>query len=97
VIAEAVDAALAVGWALLVWVVLLAGAATAAMYAGLLAVWGIWRVARSAWGAMGPRTDSLPPLVTEQPTEDPSPLQVSGGRSGPPLRPAWARTDKEAA
>lgn len=94
-IADAVDAVLAVGWALLVWVVLLAGAATAVVYAGLLAVWGIWRVARSAWGAMAPRTDSLAPLAAEQPASDSSPATTPQRRSGPPLRPTptWARKD----
>lgn len=37
-IAEAVDAAIAVGWALLVWVLLLAVVATAALYTLVVAV-----------------------------------------------------------
>lgn len=37
-IAEAIDAAVSVGWALLVWVVLLAVAATAALYTLVVAV-----------------------------------------------------------
>lgn len=94
-IAEAVDAALAVGWALLAWVVVLAAVGTVGLYAVVVAGWVVWRVVRGAWAAMGPRTDSLPPLAAEQPTEDREPPDVTGGRSGPPLRPTptWARKD----
>ena len=98
-IAEAVDAAVSVGWALLVWVVLMAVFATAALYAVVVTVWvvgrSVWRVLRGAWTAMRPRTDSLAPLAAEQPTEDPEPPRTAERISAPPLRPApsWARKD----
>jgi hypothetical protein len=99
VIAEAVDAAVSVGWALLVWLLLLAVFATAALYTLVVTVWAvgrvIWRVLGGAWAAMGPRTDSLAPLAAEQPTEYPEPPRAAERTSAPPLRPApsWARKD----
>lgn len=95
-IGEAVDAALMVADALAVWVLVAAAVGTGVVYAVVVGAWLIWRgVRRTASAAMGPRTDSLPPLAAEQPAEDPSPLEPSGGRSGPPLRPTptWARKD----
>lgn len=77
-IAEAVDAALAVGWALLVWVVLLAGAATAGLCAALAAVAvpvdAACRALTAALAAAGAHR-----AIGEQP-----------GRYRPPQRPAWA-------
>lgn len=94
-IAEAVEAAWLVASALAAWIVAGVVAVTVGLYGVVVAGWGIWRVLRSAWGLMGPRTDSLPPLAAEQPTEGREPPDVSDGRSGPPLRPTptWARKD----
>jgi hypothetical protein len=95
VIAEALEAAWLVASALAAWIVAGVVAVTVGLYGVVVAGWGIWRMLRSAWGAMAPRTDSLPPLAAEQPAEDRIPLEPSGGRPGPPLRPAptWARKD----
>ena len=94
-IAEALDAARLVASALAAWLVVGGVAVTVGLYAVVVAGWGIWRVVRSAWGAVGPRTDSLAPLADEQPAEDREPPDVSDGHSGPPLSPtpSWARKD----
>lgn len=95
-IAEAVDAALLVADALAAWVLVGAVVGTSVVYAVVVGGWLVWRgVRRTVSAAMGPRTDSLPPLAAEQPTEDREPPDVSRGHSGPPLRPTptWARKD----
>lgn len=91
-IAEAIDAATAVGLALLVWIVLAAVVATAVGFA----VWRvIRRMLRGAWAATAPRTDSLAPLAAEQPAEDPESPCTAERNTTTPHRtpPAWARKD----
>lgn len=54
-IAEAIDAAVTVGWALLAWIVLTAAFATAALYVVVAAVWAvvrfIWLTLSAGWAA----------------------------------------------
>lgn len=88
VIAEAIDTALTLGWALAVWIVLLAAVAGAALYAVVVTVAcacrAVWRGVAAALAALqrpsGP--ESLP-----EPHEPPHARTA----------PSWARTDKEAA
>ena len=99
-IAEAVDAAVAVGWALLVWIVLLAVAATCALYAVVVAVWVAWRTVRALMARRAPSACDRRALgravalasgetVTAPPEAAPAfPVRAT---------PTWARTDKEAA
>jgi hypothetical protein len=97
VIAEAADAALLLWQALWVWIVAGAVAVTAAVLVAVAVVWGICRMLRRAWGAAGPRRPSMAPLAAEQPTADPEPLETAQRLSAARPRPAWARTDKDAA
>lgn len=93
-IAEAVDAAVSVGWALLVWVLLLAVFATAALFAVVVAGWAVWRVtvravrAACAWLSWRPEAE-VPPHA---PTEGASAPESAGARSEPHA-PPWARRD----
>jgi hypothetical protein len=63
VIAEAIDTAYTIGWAIVAWIILTAAAATLALYTLLITAWTVccltWRVGRAAWqavtrGAAGP-------------------------------------------
>lgn len=87
-IAEAIDAAVTLGWALAVWVLLLAALATAALYALVVTVVlacmtvsrgvaaGLAAVQRGAGGEAGA-----------------GPQETADARMGP----SWARTDTEEA
>lgn len=90
-IAEAIDAATAVGVALLVWIVL----AAAVLFAVVAAGWMVWRMLSGAWAATAPRTDSLAPLAAEQPAEGPESPGAAERNPATPHRtvPAWARKD----
>jgi ABC-type spermidine/putrescine transport system permease subunit II len=91
VIAEAVDAAIAVGWALLVWVVLLAAFATAALYTLVVAV---------ACAVLAVRRGVVAALSLVQHSSGPEVARVAPGPAGDRTArpaPAWARTDKDAA
>ena len=90
-IAEAVDAAIAVGWALLVWVVLIAVAATCALYTLVVAaVSAVLAVRRGVVAVLSlVQHSSGPDLPRDAP-------EAAGARSEPHA-PSWARTDKEAA
>ena len=97
-IAEAIDAAVSVGWALLVWIVLCAVFATAALFAVVAAGWAVWRAtvraakAVCAWLSWR-LTAELPP---QAPSEGASAPVAPQGRTGHPV-PAWARSEEEAA
>jgi hypothetical protein len=91
VIAEAIDAAVSVGWALLVWVLLLAATATAALYAlvvaAAIACMAVRRGVAAALAALqGSRAPELPP----------GPQKAAEGRVAH-SRPTWAKPDEEAA
>lgn len=89
-IAEAVDAAIAVGWALLVWVALLAVAATAALYTLVVAAaCAVLAVRRGVMAALSlVQHSSGGELVCDAPEAVQTPSRPA---------PAWARTDEEAA
>jgi hypothetical protein len=56
VIAEAIDTAYTIGWAIVAWVILTAAAGTLALYTLLVTAWTVcrlvWRVGRAAWQAV---------------------------------------------
>jgi len=79
VIAEAVDAAMTVGWALLVWVVLTAVAATAALYTLVV---GVWVAGRLAW-----RMVRLARAHRTPPSDLPIPASIAARRRP---QPSWA-------
>lgn len=90
-IAEAVDAAIAVGWALLVWVVLLAACAAAALYALVVAVaCAVLAVRRGVVAVVSLVQHSSGPEVARDAPE------AVDARAARPV-PAWARTNKDAA
>ena len=95
---EVIAAAEAVIRALLLWIVLAAVFATAALYALLAAGWAVWRAtvaavkAVRAWLSWRPVAE-VPPHA---PTEGADAPVAPQGRTGNPV-PAWARTGKEAA
>lgn len=93
---EAIDTAVTLGWALLVWIVLTAAFATGALYAVVAVAW--W-VARTVWALLGSGAALYARLRREQPSPAPEPPGVAERRSGPRIRPApsWARTDTEEA
>ena len=77
-IADAVDTAVTLGWALLVWIVLTAAVGVAAVYAVVVAVAAPVNAAREALGGAVAASTALRALG-EQPE-----------RYRPPQRPAWA-------
>lgn len=93
-IAEAIDAATAVGLALLVWIVLAAAVATAALFAVVAAGWAVWRAtvaavkAACAWISWRLVVE-LPP---QAPPEGASVPVAPRGRAANPA-PSWARKD----
>ena len=95
---EAIAAAESVIFALLLWIVIGAAAATAVTFALLAAGWAVWRTtvaavkAVRAWLSWRPVAE-LPPCA---PTEGASAPVASQGRTDHPA-PAWARTDTEEA
>lgn len=98
-IAEAIDAATAVGLALLTWIVLAAAVLTAALFAVVAAGWVVWRVLSGAWRRGRPRKPVTAPLAAEQPAGDPEPLCAAERNPATPHRtpPTRARTDTEEA
>ena len=90
---EVIAAAEAVIRALLLWIVLAAVFATAALYAVLAAGWAVWRAtvaavkAVCAWLSWRPEAE-VPPCA---PPEDAPAPEVAHARSHP--APAWARKD----
>ena len=90
-IAEAVDAAVTLGWALLVWVLLLAFTATAALYAVVVAVAiACMAVRRGVAAGLAALQGSRAPELL------PGPQKAADGRVAH-SRPAWAQPDKDAA
>jgi hypothetical protein len=91
VIAEAIDAAVSVGWALLVWVLLLAAAATAALYtlvvAAAIACMAVRRGVAACLAAVQRHEAPVPP---------PGPQRAADARVAH-SRPTWAQPDKDAA
>lgn len=89
-IGEAIDTVLALGWALTVWIVLLALTVTAALYAAvtltLLAARALRRAA--VWARKGPRKAVKAPLAPEHAS------QASAFHPRPKRRPtpSWAHT-----
>jgi hypothetical protein len=85
VIAEAWEAAVAVGWALAAWIVVLSAALTIAVLAaavtGAFAVRGAWR------GVVGVRRGLGGPVAAVRALEA---LRCHPERYRPPLRPLWA-------
>jgi membrane protein implicated in regulation of membrane protease activity len=98
VIPEAIAAAESVIRALLLWIVIAAALATAALFAVLAAGWAVWRTtvaaakAVCAWLSWRPAAE-LPPHA---PTEGADAPVAPRGRTANPV-PAWARTEEEAA
>jgi hypothetical protein len=90
VIAEAIDAAVSVGWALIVWVVLMAMAATCALYALVVAV---------ACAVLAVRRGVVAVLSLVQHSSGPEVARDAPEAAEAPSRPApsWARTEEEAA
>lgn len=84
-IADAVDTAFTLGWALLAWIVLTAAAAVTAVYAAVVAVTAPVNAARTALSGALAASGALNALREHQDT--PQAL----------TRPSWARTDKDAA
>lgn len=88
-IAEAVDAGLLLWRALWLWIIAGAAVATLGVLVAVAAVWAVCRMACRVWRAVGPRTDSLPPLADEQASGDPTEPDAPDRRTGP----RWARDD----
>lgn len=85
-IAEAVDAAVSVGWALLVWVLLLAAVATCALYALVVAVvCAVLAVRRGVVAVLSLVQHSSGGEVGREAPE--------AARTPPRPAPAWARKD----
>jgi hypothetical protein len=90
VIAEAIDAAVSVGWALLVWVVLTAVFATAALYAVVVAV---------VCAVLAVRRGVVAVLSLVQHSSGGELVRIAPEAAQTPSRPApsWARIDTEEA
>lgn len=90
-IADAIDAAISVGWALLAWIVLTAVFATAALYAVVVAM---------ACAVLALRRGVVAVLSLVQHSSGPELARVApeaaDGRSAPHV-PSWVRTDTEEA
>jgi hypothetical protein len=85
VIADAVDTAFTLGWALLVWIVLAAAVGVAAVYAVVVAVATPVNAARTALSGALAASGAVNALRDRQNT----PQALTG--------PSWARTDKDTA
>jgi hypothetical protein len=101
VIAEAIDTAVTLGWALLVWVLLLGVVGSLAVYAVVAGVWcacrAITRGGAAVSAAMAPRKPLTAPLAPELPPGDPEPATAPQRRTAAHA-PTWAQPDtKEAA
>jgi len=91
VIAEAIDTAFTLGWAFLIWLVLVAFFAGAALYAAVVtaacACRAVWRGITAALAAVqrpdAPELPRTPPVTPQARTE--------------PHGPSWARTETEEA
>lgn len=90
-IADAVDTVFTLGWALLVWIVLTAAVAVAAVYAVVVAVAAPVNAAREALSGAVAASGALNAL-----RERPTPYSASQARTAAHA-PSWARTEEEAA
>jgi hypothetical protein len=91
VIAEAIDTAITLGWALAAWIVLTAAAVCLAVYAGAVAVWWPCRAARDALAGALAASRALRALRSW-----PEPQRVPQRRTAPHA-PTWAQHDEEVA
>ena len=86
-IAEAIDTVWTLGWALLVWIILLGIVGAIVVYAVVIVAWatvrGLVRACRMLRARL--RAD-LPPDAPREPRNTPVPAQ-------PRRTPSWARTD----
>lgn len=94
---EAIDAATSVGLALLLWIVLAAVFATAALFAAVAAGWAVWRTTAAAVKAVCAwlswrLASELPPQVPPEGAPAPGVVQAHSRPA-----PSWARTEEEAA
>lgn len=94
-IAEALDTLVTLGWALAVWIILLALVAAVVLHAVVAVVWWVCRAVRRAcrgawWGSVAPQGVPDGSRATE-------PAPVPPQRRTRPSAPTWAQTDKEAA
>lgn len=88
---EAIDAAVTLGWALAAWVLLLAAAATAALYAVVVTVVLAWLAVTRGCAAC------LAAVQRGRVAEsDPGVQEAADARTGRPA-PSWAQPDEEAA
>jgi putative exporter of polyketide antibiotics len=92
VIADAVDTAITLGWALAAWIVLAAAAACAAVYAVVVAVWWPCHAARDAVAGALAASQALRALSAHTP----NPQRAPQWRTAPHA-PAWAQLDEDAA
>ena len=92
-IADAIDTALTLGWALAAWIVLTALAGALALHAVIAIAW--WAGRATVRAVKAARRALYASLSDEQPSSDSSPAATAERRSGPPRRPApsWAHTD----
>jgi hypothetical protein len=93
VIADAIDTAVAIGWALAAWIVLTAVFATLALYTLAVTAWTvcrlIWRAGRHVWRAVRkPHTPDSPPQTVPCDSSDANtPQKATRARTAP----SWAR------
>lgn len=91
-IAEAIDTAYSIGWAITAWIIVIAAVATIGLIAAAVTGACVWKAARQAYrkawrGRQTPHTPAHDSHVTE------IPANPSNARTAP----SWARTDQEAA
>lgn len=90
-IADAIDTAITLGWALLAWIVLTAAVGVAAVYAVVVAVAAPVNAAREALSGALAASAALRVHL-----ERPDPHNASQARTAT-RAPSWARTEEEAA
>ena len=92
-IAEAIDTAYTIGWAILAWIVLTAAFATLALYTLAVTAWtvcrGVWRVGRAAWRAI--RRRHAPATAPQGPSCDSSDANTPQRATRARTVPSWAR------
>lgn len=90
-IADAVDTAFTLGWALAAWIVLTAAVGCAAVYAAVVAAWWPWHAARDALTGALAASRALRALRSHPTPQKPADARVA------PSRPSWAQPEQEAA
>jgi hypothetical protein len=80
VIAEAIDTAIAIGWAIVAWIAVGAAVVTIVLFTTILV---------GAWGWKATRRGLRARVSAEQPAGDPSPPGTAERHTAP----RWARTD----